>query len=76
MLSDSLPERTFDVTRAERLFEHLQQPERVLAEMMRVMRAGGPILVASPDTHMIDHPDHSVTRRIRHFENDCFLMSE
>ncbi len=36
----------FDVTRAERLFEHLQQPERVLAEMMRVMLAGGPILMS------------------------------
>jgi ubiquinone/menaquinone biosynthesis C-methylase UbiE len=32
------PEATFDVTRAERLFEHLHQPEQALAEMIRVTR--------------------------------------
>jgi SAM-dependent methyltransferase len=68
----NFPENTFDVTRSERLFEHLQQPKQALAEMIRVTRAGGRILVASPDmdTNMIDHPNCSVTRRIRHFESD------
>jgi SAM-dependent methyltransferase len=66
------PEATFDVTRAERLFEHLHQPEQALAEMIRVTRPGGRILVASPDmdTNIIDHPDRLVTRKIRHFESD------
>jgi len=66
------PEATFDVTRAERLFEHLHQPEQALAERIRVTRPGGRILVASPDmdTHIIDHPDRLVTRKIRHFESD------
>jgi hypothetical protein len=43
-----------------------------MAEMIRVTRPGGRILVASPDmdTNMIDHPDRLVTRKIRHFESD------
>jgi len=66
------PDNTFDVVRAERLFEHLRQPEQALQEMLRVTRIGGRVLVASPDmdTNIIDHPNRSVTRIIRHFESD------
>lgn len=68
----NFPDNIFDVTRCERLFEHLDHPVQALQEMIRVTRAGGRILVASPDmdTNMIDHPNLSVTRRIRHFECD------
>jgi len=68
----NFPDNTFHVTRAERVFEHLYEPERALAEMIRVTRPGGRVLVASPDmdTNIIDHPDRSVTRRICHFESD------
>jgi hypothetical protein len=40
--------------------------------MIRVTKVGGRILVASPDmdSNLIDHPDRSITRRIRHFESD------
>ncbi len=66
------PDETFDVVRAERLFEHLHQPEQALQEMLRVTRVGGRVLAASPDmdTNVINHPDRSMTRRIRHFESD------
>ena len=66
------PDDTFDVARAERLFEHVHQPEQALQEMIRVVRVGGRVLTASPDmdTNILDHPNRSVTRRIRHFESD------
>jgi SAM-dependent methyltransferase len=65
-------EHTFDGTRAERLFEHLAQPQQALAELVRVTRSGGHIVLASPDmdTNLIDHPDRDLTRKIRHFESD------
>ncbi len=65
-------ENTFDAVRAERLFEHLDHPQLALAEMIRVTRPGGRIVVASPDmdSNLIDHPDIIITRKIRHFECD------
>jgi len=65
-------DNTFDGTRTERLFEHLYHPHQALAEMIRVTRPGGRIVVASPDmdSNLIDHPDFKVTRKIIHFECD------
>ncbi|WP_165423810.1 methyltransferase domain-containing protein [Ktedonosporobacter rubrisoli] len=65
-------DQTFDVARAERVFEHLQRPVQALQEMIRVTRSGGRILVASPDmdTNLIDHPNRQITRKIQHFECD------
>ena len=65
-------ENTFDAVWAERLFEHLDHPKLALAEMIRVTKPGGRIVVASPDmdSNLIDHPDVIVTRKIRHFECD------
>jgi ubiquinone/menaquinone biosynthesis C-methylase UbiE len=39
------PDRTFDLARAERLFQHLDDPESALIEMVRVTRTGGKILL-------------------------------
>jgi ubiquinone/menaquinone biosynthesis C-methylase UbiE len=65
-------ENTFDAVRAERLFEHLDRPKPALAEMVRVTRPGGRIVVASPDmdSNLIDHPDVIITHKIRFFECD------
>ncbi len=42
-------DRTFDAVRAERVFQHLPAPERVLAEMVRVTKPGGVILLMDTD---------------------------
>jgi SAM-dependent methyltransferase len=43
------PDATFDVVRAERVFQHIDDPVRALAEMVRVARPGGRIMVMDPD---------------------------
>lgn len=67
------PDGAFSVVRAERLFEHLDDPEGAIAELVRVTRPGGRVLVASPDldSNLFDHPDRSVTRRIVHHACDA-----
>ncbi len=42
-------DNVFDGCRSERLFMHLDQPERTLAEMRRVTRPGGKIVVIDTD---------------------------
>jgi ubiquinone/menaquinone biosynthesis C-methylase UbiE len=67
------PAETFDSCRADRVFEHLPDRERALAEMLRVTRPGGKIVVAEPDwdTLLIDTPDRTLTRKTVHHISDC-----
>lgn len=60
------PDATFDVRRAARLLEHLPDAGRALAEMVRVTRQGGRVVVFDFDwdTLIIDHPDKDTTRTI------------
>jgi ubiquinone/menaquinone biosynthesis C-methylase UbiE len=57
---------TFDRCRIERTLLHLDHPEQALAEMVRVIRPGGPVVVFDFDWDMtfIDHPDKRLTRRL------------
>jgi ubiquinone/menaquinone biosynthesis C-methylase UbiE len=68
-------EGRFDSCRAERTFLHLAEPARALAQMVRVVRPGGRIVVLDRDieTRTIDAADRALTRRIINFWCDSFL---
>jgi ubiquinone/menaquinone biosynthesis C-methylase UbiE len=57
---------TFDACRSERLLQHLHQPARALAEMVRVTKSGGWIVIVDMDwgTLSIDHPEVDIERRM------------
>jgi ubiquinone/menaquinone biosynthesis C-methylase UbiE len=59
-------ENSFDASRADRLFMHLESPAKALSEMKRVTRPGGQVLVYEVDfeTLTVDHPDRERTRKI------------
>jgi ubiquinone/menaquinone biosynthesis C-methylase UbiE len=59
----------FDACHSERVFMHLRHPDRVFAEMVRVTRPGGMLLVVDWDhaTLSIDTPETGVERRISPF---------
>jgi len=56
----------FDGARADRVFQHLADPQHVLAEMIRVTRRGGRVVVADTDweTVVIESRERALTRRI------------
>jgi ubiquinone/menaquinone biosynthesis C-methylase UbiE len=60
------PDASFDAGRAERVFLHLDDPARALAEMIRVLVPGGRLAVIDRDieTRTIDAPDRVTTRAI------------
>ncbi|MCX7930206.1 MAG: class I SAM-dependent methyltransferase [Chlorobi bacterium] len=49
-LSERIPfaDATFDCVVASEVIEHLPEPERALEEMLRVVRAGGRVIVSTP----------------------------
>lgn len=57
---------TFDAVRSERLFLHLDRPERATAEMVRVTRPGGRVVLVDTDwgTRSVDTPEVELERRI------------
>lgn len=61
-----LEDETFDACRADRVFHHLLDPERALAEMTRVTRSGGRVAVSDTDydSLVVEAPDLGLTRRI------------
>jgi ubiquinone/menaquinone biosynthesis C-methylase UbiE len=70
----SLPFATgiFDACRSERLFQHLVNPALALAEMVRVTRPSGWVVVLDTDwgTRSIDTDEVEIERRLARFETE------
>jgi ubiquinone/menaquinone biosynthesis C-methylase UbiE len=62
------PDGTFDAVRCERLLIHVPDPPVVLAEMVRLTRPGGRVVVIDVDyDHLVvDLPDVDLTSRVLH----------
>ncbi len=65
-------ENTFDGCQSSRVFKHLAEPGRVLAEMVRVGRPGARIVVAEADVDLtiVDIPDRALARKMIHLACD------
>lgn len=65
---------SFDSSRADRIFMHLESPAEALREMRRVTRPGGRVLVYEVDfeTITLDLPDRQRTRQIVNTWCDSF----
>jgi ubiquinone/menaquinone biosynthesis C-methylase UbiE len=63
------PDGFFDACHSERVFMHLRHPDQVFAEMVRVVRPGGWLLLVDWDhaTLSIDTPETGIERRISPF---------
>jgi len=66
------PDGSFDAAYSTRVFEIVRDPRRVLAEMARVLRPGGRLVVngIDMDAWVIDSSERDVTRRIFHYASD------
>jgi ubiquinone/menaquinone biosynthesis C-methylase UbiE len=63
---------TFDAVFSLRVFEIIGEPRRALAEMARVLRPDGRLVINGPDMDAwaIDSSDREVTRKILHHASD------
>jgi ubiquinone/menaquinone biosynthesis C-methylase UbiE len=75
--AESLPfeDNTFDACRSERLFIHLRNPERVFAEMVRVTKSGGRIVVLDSDggTLAFDTVERETERLLKRYLVEEYL---
>ncbi|MBF6329377.1 methyltransferase domain-containing protein [Nocardia transvalensis] len=61
---------SFDVVRSERVFQHLDHPDRATAEIARVLRPGGRVMLIDSDwaTAILHPADPDVVRRVLQHE--------
>jgi SAM-dependent methyltransferase len=77
--AESLPfaDGSFDGAWADRTFQHLEDPQAALAEMVRVTGPGGRLVVADPDydTQVVEVEDQDLARRVLRFRADHALRN-
>ena len=77
--AEALPfdDASFDGCWADRVLQHVERPEAAIAEMARVTRPGGRIVVADPDydTQVVDVEDQGLARRVLRFRADHLLRN-
>ena len=68
------PDDSFDGARADRVFQHLPDRPKALAELVRVVRPGGLVTITDPDweTLVVDLPDRALCRKVFHFRCDGY----
>ncbi len=69
-----LPDARFDAVRAERLLQHVPDPDAALAEMVRIAKPGARIAIweGDLDLFVIDAPDYATSRAMQRFICDGF----
>jgi SAM-dependent methyltransferase len=70
----AFPDAAFDGVRAERLLQHVPDPDAALAEMVRIARPGARLVVweGDLDLFVIDAPDYATSRAMQRFICDGF----
>ena len=68
---------SFDAGSADRVFQHLAEPEAALRELVRVTRPGGRLVVVDPDydTQVVECADQELARKVRRFRADHALRN-
>jgi SAM-dependent methyltransferase len=69
-----LPDALFDGVRAERLLQHVLDPDAALSEMVRVAKPGAQVVgwEGDLDLFVIDAPDYATSRAMQRFICDSF----
>lgn len=72
-----VPDQYLDAARSERMFQHVESPERVAAELKRVLRGGGRLVVVDTDwaSLSIATRESAIERRLVQFKAERTLRS-
>ena len=51
-------DESFDVVTALEIIEHIEEPKKMLAEMMRVTKSNGSVIITTPNNNFVKDPAH------------------